>query len=159
KLQSRRSALKGGFTAKVVLPAEVEAEATRLADELETTFRPRDAWERHLVRDVLAVEMIQLKRHDRRVAEAETEQMERATSTGADDRRDEVEALANRLAIDPGRTVSRLYRTLHGAGWLREAWIGLGLVLEEGGTWTTEQRSLALDLLAVPLVLRDGPTM
>src|SRR5262249_62284304 len=79
KLQSRRSALKGGFTAKVVLPAEVEAEAARLADELETTFRARDAWERHLVRDVLAVGMVQLQRHDRRVHEAESEQIERAT--------------------------------------------------------------------------------
>src|SRR5262249_61109118 len=56
KLQSRRSALKGGFTAKVVLPAEVEAEAARVADALETTFRPRDAWEADLGRDGLAVE-------------------------------------------------------------------------------------------------------
>jgi hypothetical protein len=51
-----------------------------------------------------------------------------------------------------------LEQSLHGCELLIERWEGLGRVLCEVGNWDDSQRSMALNLLGVPIELRVGTT-
>src|SRR5262249_7856586 len=64
--------------------------------------------------------------------------------------------LGARLSRDPQRVARALEATKQGAEWSLLHWGGLADVVETNGVWDEAQRRLALDLLGVPHVLRNG---
>ena len=63
-----------------------------------------------------------------------------------------------RVLADPSRHALKLQRNPQGCALMIERWEALGRIFRETGVWTETQRSLALDLLGVPIELRDGRT-
>src|SRR5262249_36388592 len=74
------------------------------------------------------------------------------------DRQAYIEDLGARLARDPHRIAGALKQTKQGVEWILENWSGLSDSLSTNGRWNDDQRSLALDLLGVAPVHRDGTT-
>ena len=160
KERSRRNGCKDGLTGKgIVLPPDAAAEVDRREAAFAGDFRPRNAVERDLVRqmalgswrrDALS---IRIDQHDARMNAARF-------ANWVEDQRLAAAGLGRRLADDPERTVIRLPPHL---GRLRVAerplaLLGNGLATaEEGGpgcTWTDADLALALDLLGLPAGLR-----
>ena len=81
----------------------------------------------------------------------------RARLSWDDDRRLDAEDLAAKLPGDPARVRRGLEQSLQGADWLIERWDALARIAGSGRAWSDPERSLALDLLGIPLSLRDGP--
>lgn len=75
-----------------------------------------------------------------------------------EDREIEAEAVAAKLARQPGLASRRLRANRHGCELLIALWSRLDAALEANGTWTDEEISTALDLLALPRDLRAGRT-
>ena len=160
KERSRRNGCKDGLTGKgVVLPPDAAAEVARREAGFARDFRPRNAVERELVRqmalgawrsEVLAMRIIE---HDARMNAA------RFANWVEDEQLAAVE-LGRRLGDDPEAAVARLERTSAGCDWLIGRWrlLGNGLsTADEGGpgcTWTDADLALALDLLGRPTELR-----
>ena len=160
KERSRRNGCKDGLTGKgIVLPPDAAAEVDRREAAFARDFRPRNAVERELVRqmalgswrrEVLSIRIVQ---HDARMNAARF-------ANWVQDERLAAAGLGRRLADDPERAVIRLRRTSAGCGWLIGRWALLGNGLstaEEGGpdcTWTDADLALALDLLGLPAGLR-----
>jgi hypothetical protein len=155
---SRRNSCKHGLAGSggVVAPADrakVEARAASLRDE----FQPKTEFERTLV-EQMAVDSIRLDRCRDAYLDLCADQANRAALCWDEDRRAEAEEIAARLSWDPARTRSRLEQNRHGCEVLIERWEGLGRILREVGFWDDSQRSMALNLLGVPLELRLGTT-
>jgi hypothetical protein len=118
KARSRRNGCKDGLTGKgVVLPEVAAAEVQRREDEYVREFRPRDAVERELVRQMalgswrsreLAIRIVE---HDARVSAA------RFANWVEDEQIAAVE-LGRRLGEDPEAAVAQLKRTSAGCDWL-----------------------------------------
>ena len=68
------------------------------------------------------------------------------------------EQAAAKLAKEPGLAVRAPERTSEGIDLLLVRWSRLGEALDASGDWTEEDRSRALDLLAIPADLRRGRT-
>jgi hypothetical protein len=156
KAHSRANSLKHGLTgAGIVLPAEAaEAVDQRKADWRHdyTIVSALQEWLFHqVVVNSVRVDLCQDHENDLRVYLAD-----RATHTWDIDRRDEIEQLATALPKRPARVTARLRRSRHGCEWLIARWQGLADVLERGLAWTETEQSLALDLLGIPLELRDS---
>ena len=133
--------------------AKVEARAASLGEE----FQPESEFERTLV-EQMAVDSVRMDRcRDTYLALCE-DQANRAALCWDEDRRAEAEEIASRLKFDPARTRSRLEQNRHGCELLIERWEGLGRILGGSGIWDDSQRTMALDLLGVPLELRSGTT-
>ena len=155
---SRLNSCKHGLAGSggVVAPgdrAKVEARAKALHEE----FRPESEFERGLV-EQMAVDSVRLDRCRETYLVLCEDHATRATLCWDEDRRVEAEEIASRLGRDPARTRRRLEQDRHGCEFLIERWEGLGRILREGGEWDDPQRSLALNLLGVPLELRSGTT-
>jgi hypothetical protein len=133
--------------------AKVEARAKALVEE----FQPKTEFERGLV-EQMAVDSVRLDRCRETSLVLCEGHASRAALCWDEDRRVEAEELATRLGGDPARTRSRLGQTRHGCEVLIERWEGLARILREPGDWDDSQRSLALNLLGVPLELRSGTT-
>ncbi len=86
------------------------------------------------------------------------DQANRAALCWDEDRRVEAEEIASRLARDPARTRRRLEQNRHGCELLIDRWEALGRIVRQVGEWDDSQRSMALNLLGVPLELRAGTT-
>jgi hypothetical protein len=82
--------------------------------------------------------------------------IERAELCWEADRGKEADALGARLQKEPWRVARALARSLQGADWMIEKWVGLAAALKSNGGWDEAQRSLAFDLLAVDPELRNG---
>ena len=160
KERSRRNGCKDGLTGKgIVLPPDAAAEVDRREAAFARDFRPRNAVERDLVRQMALgswrreVLSIRIDQHDARMNAANF-------ANWVEDQRLAAAGLGRRLADDPERAVIRLRRTSAGCGWLSGRWVLLGNGLstaEEGGpgcTWTDADLALALDLLGLPAGLR-----
>ncbi len=155
---SRRNSCKHGLAGSggVVAPedrAKVEARALALREE----FQPETEFERSLV-EQMAVDSVRLDRCREAYFELCEEQATRAALCWDEDQRAEAEEIASRLGWDPTRSRSRLEQSRHGCEVLIERWEGLGRILREVGDWDDSQRSMALNLLGVPLELRVGAT-
>jgi hypothetical protein len=160
KERSRRNGCKEGLTgAGTVLPQAAAAEVERREAELARDFRPRNAVERELVRqmalgswrsEVLGMRIVQ---HDARMNAA------RFANWEQDERIAAVE-IGRRLGDDPEAAVTQLRRTTSGCDWLIGRWrlLGNGLsTTEDGGpdcSWTDADLALALNLLGCPAELR-----
>src|SRR4051812_30484949 len=126
KARSRRNGCKDGLTGKgIVLPPDAAAEVDRREAEFARDFRPRDAVERELVRqmalgswrrEVLAIRIV---RHDARTGATKFANWEQDGQVAA------VE-LGRRLGDDPEAAVARLRRSSAGCDWLIERWRLLG---------------------------------
>jgi hypothetical protein len=155
---SRRNSCKHGLAGSggVVAPgdrAKVEARAASLREE----YQPKTEIERSLV-EQMAVDSVRLDRCREAYLTLCEDHANRAALCWDEDRRAEAEEIAARLKWDPARTRSRLGQTRHGCELLIERWEGLGRILRESQDWDDSQRSLALNLLGVPLELRVGAT-
>ncbi len=133
--------------------ARVEARAVALREE----FQPQTEFERTLV-EQMAVDSIRLERCRDAYLSLSEDQRTRAALCWDEDRRVEAEEIAARLGRDPARTARRLEQNRHGCEVLIDRWEGLGRILREVGDWDDSQRSMALNLLGVPLELRAGTT-
>src|SRR5262249_37916173 len=122
RLISRRNALRHGLAPTLVLPDEAAEAVRQRAAELQQAFKPGDGWESWVLAEVVAVAAVQVERGNRRVHQLEGQAAERALRCWDVDCRVDVEEVAARLARDPSRTVARLRKSLHGAGWLRLRW-------------------------------------
>src|SRR4051812_49145142 len=126
KERSRRNGCKDGLTGKgLVLPPDAAAEVDRREAAFARDFRPRNAVERDLVRqmalgswrrDALS---IRIDQHDARMNAANF-------ANWVEDQQVAAAGLGRRLADDPERTVIRLRRTSAGCGWLSGRWALLG---------------------------------
>jgi len=155
---SRRNALKHGLAAtSLVLPAE---EAAAVADRVRAwtpALKPRDAYDGWLVEQV-AASSVQIDRCRVLDATIRTRGASRATLCWDEDRAGDAEELGARLAKSPATVARKLRRTKQGCQWMIGRWEGLSRILEARGDWDAAQKRLALDLLGMPLELRDGPT-
>ena len=154
RLNSHNHGLAG--SGGVVTPedrAKVEARAASLREQ----FQPKTEFERGLV-EQMAVDSVRLDRCRETYLTLREDHANRAALCWDEDRRAEAEELAIRLGRDPARTRTRLGQTRHGCELLIGRWEGLGRILRESGEWDDSQRSMALDLLGVPLELRAGTT-
>ena len=160
KCRSRQNSCKTGLTgAGIVLPADAEVEVGRREAEFALDFRPRNAVERELVRQIALASWrrqelaIRIVRHDAKVNAA------RFTNWDEDEQIAAAE-IGRRLADDPEASVARLQRTSAGCAWLIVRWTLLGNGLtsaEEGGpdcTWTDADLTLVLNLFGRPADLR-----
>jgi hypothetical protein len=119
--------------------------------------QPKTEFERSLV-EQMAVDSVRLDRCRDAFLTLCEDQANRAAICWDEDRRAEAEEIASRLGWEPARSRSRLEQTKHGCEILIERWEGLGRILGESGIWDDSQRSMALNLLGVPLELRAGTT-
>ena len=134
-------------------------EVGRREAEFALDFRPRNAVERELVRQIALASWrrqelaIRIVRHDAKVNAA------RFTNWDEDEQIAAAE-IGRRLADDPEASVARLQRTSAGCAWLIVRWTLLGNGLtsaEEGGpdcTWTDADLTLVLNLFGRPADLR-----
>jgi hypothetical protein len=158
KAASRQNSCRHGLAGSggVVCPADrakVEARAAALREE----FRPDSEFERSLV-EQMAVDSIRMDRCHETYLVLSQDQADRAALCWDEDRRAEAEEIASRLGWDPSRSRSRLEQSRHGCELLIDRWEGLGRILRESGIWDDSQRSMALNLLGVPIELRAGTT-
>jgi len=139
-------------------PIEPEAEPAAIASRLDhwdQYYRPADDYTRWVMTRVVVATM----RLDRDLAQESALRVyeaRRARLSWDADRRLAAEDLGARLPRDPARIRRRLEETLQGADWLIERWETLGRIAGSGQVWTDPQRSLAMDLLGIPVALREG---
>jgi hypothetical protein len=155
---SKRNSCRHGLAGSggVVCPedrAKVEARAAALREQ----FQPESEFERTLV-EQMAVDSIRMDRCRESYLVLCQDQANRAALCWDEDRRAEAEEIASRLGWDPSRSRSKLEQSRFGCELLIDRWEGLGRILREVGVWDDSQRSLALDLLGVPIELRAGIT-
>ena len=155
---SRRNSCKHGLTGSggVVAPEDRTRFEMR-AESLREEFRPETEFERILV-EQMAADSVRMDRCRESYFAICEDQANRAAFCWDEDRRAEAEEVAARLGKDPTRTRCRLEQNKHGCELLIGRWEGLGRILRESGVWDDSQRSLALNLLGVPLELRTGTT-
>ena len=134
-------------------------EVGRREAEFALDFRPRNAVERELVRQIALASWrrqelaIRIVRHDARVNAARFANWDQDEQIAAAE-------LGRRLADDPEASVARLQRSSAGCAWLIVRWTLLGNGLtsaEDGGpdcTWTDADLTLVLNLFGRPADLR-----
>jgi hypothetical protein len=155
KSRSRRSALKDGFRAQVVLPDDLAAIVTERTARFTAELVPTNLDEEMLVR-VMALTSAQYERAASMAVADLQRVVDRAQFCWEQDRTKDVENLAARLGQDPSRVARALRTSRQGADWLIHRWQGLGEDLRSQGRWDDDQRRLAHDLLGAPLELRKG---
>ncbi len=155
KAQSRKNSLKHGLCSRVVLPDDLAEAVARRTAEFIAEFQPRSPYEAFLVRE-MALASARLDRCASMSIVGRDRGIERARLIWDHDRRIAVEEIGAKLARDPARVAPALRGRKQGADWLIERWELLGEILRNTGAWTDDQRRLALDLLGVPVALRDG---
>ncbi|WZO96186.1 hypothetical protein EP7_003170 [Isosphaeraceae bacterium EP7] len=159
KAQSRRNSLIHGLAGNGVVVPENEAQAAReLGEQLVSSLRPMNAFEMGLV-ETIAIESVRIDRcriEERLVRDVRAR---RTFSCWLDERKAEAAKLGKTLGDCPDEVASRLSTTSAGCEWLGVRWRALGKVLEKKGSWSDEQKSLALDLMGVAAEVRamDSP--
>jgi hypothetical protein len=152
---TKYNAYRHGLAARFPsVPRELELLGLLIA-ALKISFRPRTPKQHDLVEDIAAC------RHRInccRANEAAARERLQGRSRGAfdADRREEMNAIARRLAKTPGLMVARLRTSGAGCNLLIERWETLARLLEAWGAWTDPQRHEAFDLLGIPASCREG---
>ncbi len=160
KSRSRQNGCKDGLIgAGVVLPPDAAAEVERSEADFAGVFRPWDAVERELVRQMALGSWrrqelaLRIERHDARMNAARFANWDQDEELAASE-------LGRKLGDDPEGVITRLWCSSAGCDWLMGRWrlLGNGLsTADEGGpgcTWTDADLALALDLLGVSKELR-----
>jgi hypothetical protein len=160
KARSRRNGCKDGLTgAGIVLPPDAAAAVDRREAEFAREFRPHNAVERELVRQMAlgawrSQELaVRINRHDERVNADRFVRWEQ-------DERIAAAELGRRLGDFPDVVVAQLEGSSAGCDWLIERWTLLGNGLSTasegvpGCTWTDTDLVLALNLLGRSAELR-----
>src|SRR5262249_31060682 len=138
------------------LPDERAEQAAERARQWHSSLKPMTAFDTWLV-ELIATEAVRIEACRVREVQLLTEQARRADEAWDDDRQLAAAPLAARLGARPEVVAQQLLETTQGLDLLWERWAALGAVLERRD-WTEDERTLALDLLGVPGVLRAGPT-
>src|SRR5579883_1403122 len=153
-----RIGVEHGLLGRAIALPETDAElAARRREEWDSSLRPFNAFDCWLA-DLVAVESIRIDRCRREEVAIRAEQSRRAGLCWDQDRRLAAETLAAKLGKGPALASRQLQQTSQGCDCLIERWKGLERALGDLGDWTEAQRALALDLLGVPLELREGMT-
>ncbi len=147
KSRSRGNALTHGLTATVVDLDEIRPDKGSCEDEGEPGWTVRQ----------VARTMAQIDRSRVIERKLRTEAAHRAATLWDSDRHDAAEKLGAKLQRNPSGIVAELRRTPQGCGWLIARWNLLALMAKAAGGWNAEQKTLAYDLLGVPVVMRTVP--
>ncbi|WZO95742.1 hypothetical protein EP7_002710 [Isosphaeraceae bacterium EP7] len=154
KAKSRRNSLVHGLAATTLHPMQDAEAFARRAEQFQSSLRPMNAFEVNLV-ETVAAETVRIERCRNEEHLARDFKARRAGHCWADERRAETANFARALPRKPDVIAPRLASTAPGCDWLLARWDALGLALDHAGGWTDDQNKLALDLLGIPLDLRD----
>ena len=156
KNRSRFNALKHGLTgAGIVLPAEMQAEVKRRAEQWNSSFKPINGWELWLL-EFVAMTSLRIDVCSQKLNARQALLAERADSMLWDEDRNALaEEFGARLASRPSWTVQNLRRGGHGVHWLMSRWEILRDALAAWGTLNEEQCRLAFNLRGLPIEARD----
>jgi hypothetical protein len=157
RLRSRRSALKHGHRAEVVLPEDLQAEADAKFHQLVDEIRPEGTIEMGLARR-MALELTKLERLEREEHAALAARIREAGEAFDDQQQRRVEACVALLAQQPARAVRGLLGFTAGCNWLLAAWEELRARLESGA-WDERDSRRAWLLLGGREVEAEGPTL
>jgi hypothetical protein len=156
KARSRLNACRHGLTgAGVVLPDEEAQKVAEREQQWASPGTPRSGelgWMYHQ----MIVATVRIERCQREASQRVGELAQRALACWAEDRDAEIEELARHLPQRPSLTVARLRCRRAGVDWLLERWWALLFALDERGSWSEEEWSLAFDLLGVDPMLRNS---
>lgn len=143
KARSRSNSLKHGLTGAGVVLAGQDCPAVRKKlGELRTEIEPQGSVENTLV-ERMAVATVRLKR-SQRAEQARLTMRRRRTLAAFRARR--LKALERSLALfaqDPMEGLHALSQTVLGCRWIKQQWEELRRALEEQGSWSPDQRTLA----------------
>jgi hypothetical protein len=153
--RSRRNAVSHGLTATEVFPEQLERLIAQLLAELTEHYLPRPGLEARLIRD-MAVNMAKLEYCDELPKLDRLRVEARAQLCWDSDQQKVANRLGGRLAKAPELVAPALEATLHGTRRLLALWSGILEAVETNGALDEAQHVLVHDLLAVPLVLRNG---
>jgi hypothetical protein len=150
-----RNSLRHGLTGRNLLLPEDDARVAQAREAgLKAEFDPKTENEEILIKKMAVASVrsevargLQLKRR--------AELVERAANHWGDDQQIQTLELAKKLPHDPETISLKLLSTPRGVQWLMGRWSILLRHLEKGYEWTSEQRSMALDLIGYPLEFRD----
>ena len=151
---SKWNAVRHGCMAKVLLPADLEAEVVKHTAMLTEYHHPTSDYEAKIIATMGRVSA-QLERNQQMKIVDLQRTMDRAVLCWDEDRGIYVRELISKLGTVPG-VAKALAETSQGAAWLHLTWASLGTVLENTGTWDEEQRTLAFNLLDTRHELRKG---
>ena len=138
KKGSRWNALRHGCMAKVLFPADLEAEIEKCTAVLTEHHQPTSDYELGIIKNLgrLAAQMERLQ--VMKVIDLQRT-MDRAVVCWDEDREIYIDKLSERLKIDPMGVSRALSRSKQGIAWLLKNWDELILALENQGLWTEEQ--------------------
>src|SRR5262249_35055371 len=152
---SRANAFAHGLsgTGAVMTPAD-QLDAERYYENLEDAHDPKTDLEKELLHEVARQWTLQKRCQNHDFALTELEQ-NAAELHWDEDQAMAAEELALRLPKAPDLVRVQLSQTPRGACLQDELWTRLGMAIERAGEWTPDQRHMALDLLGVPVELRE----
>jgi hypothetical protein len=136
-----------------MIPAD-QIEADRLYDMLADAYEPKTDYEEESLHEV-ARERTLLKRCQTNLFALTELEMNAAESDWDEDQAAAAAELALRMPKAPGLVRVQLSQTPHGAALEEDRWTRLGVAIDRAGVWTEAQRHMALDLLGVPMELRE----
>jgi hypothetical protein len=137
-----------------IQPEDVE-QLQRRSDDFQEVFKPQNGWHEWNVgrAAVITLRIEHAERTERRVRE---KIRLRAMLTWDNDRRLEAEMQGEGLSKKPAQTVEILRGTPQGCDWLIKRWSMLACAADrQRNMWTTEQTTLAFDLLGTPAAFRN----
>jgi hypothetical protein len=140
KANSRRNALKHGFSAEVLVPEEGRAAFESAMARWTREAGPDNVVEEHLIRRA-AVASVTLDRIDQARESTREETAREAVKRWAKKQQARARRTAQDLAKDPANTVLDLESTAFGCDWLIRQWEALSAPLALGRAW--DQRALA----------------
>ncbi|WP_152054333.1 hypothetical protein [Tautonia marina] len=156
RARSARNALKHGLSRLGSTPPA--ALADQIADRIEQwrdSYRPEGPAQQWLF-ERLCAESVRLDACSCRILAARADQAERALESWDDDRAAEVAALAATLASRPEVIQPKLLQSKHGVLWLLDRWDEVADAITRCQGWTPELWNLAMDLLGVSALAREG---
>jgi hypothetical protein len=157
KAISRLNALEHGLAAVVVETTEDREQLARVREIWHQEFKPRDAIEEQLV-DQIAIDLARIERCQTAFFANCRQYAERAQLDWDAGKTRQAKKIADKLHKRPSLYTTELESTLQGSRLKLDLWYALQDSLNTEKTWTDEQRSLALDLLGVDPLFRDGRT-
>jgi hypothetical protein len=131
-----------------------QAECDRLFENLCDTYEPETPYEEDLLR-IVARERTLLGRCQNHLFGINEMTILRAEGHWDSDQTFAAQELFAKLSKAPGLIRAQLVGTPQGVALVDDCWRRLRLALDEAGSWTDDQRRMALDLLGVPLELRE----
>jgi hypothetical protein len=148
KRQSRRNGLRDGAFAEAVLPDDFDARLAAMVAAFERRHRPRDDYERELVRTA-ALAQVKLDHLQRAELLEDAHRVRHAVRAWDEARDKEVDRLTDLLDADPAGAVEGLARTAEGCDRMGDLWQSLADRLAESGRWTAAESRLALGLMGL----------